>query len=83
MNRGTVRWFSDETGEGCILPDEGSEDLLVCVTGVAPLQGGAFEVIRQYARVTYELVVCETGLAGRERAKARLGSRRGDRLPCV
>jgi hypothetical protein len=30
------------------------------LTGVAPPQGGSFEVLRQDARVTYELVVCET-----------------------
>jgi cold shock CspA family protein len=36
MHLGTVKWFSDETGEGCIVPDGGGEDLFVCLTGVAP-----------------------------------------------
>jgi cold shock CspA family protein len=59
MTRGTVRWFSDETGEGCNAPDSGGENLLVCITGVAPYQGGAFEVLREGAMVAYEPVVGE------------------------
>jgi CspA family cold shock protein len=59
MTRGTVRWFSDETGEGCIAPDGGGEDLFVCITGVAPFQGGAFEVLQEGAMVVYEPVVGE------------------------
>ena len=62
MTRGTVRWFSDETGEGCIAPDGGGEDLFVCITGVAPFQGGAFEVLREGVLVAYELVVGESVL---------------------
>ena len=53
---GTVKWFSDETGEGCIVPDNGSENLFVCFTGVAALQGGAFRVLVEGARVSYEVV---------------------------
>jgi cold shock protein len=52
---GTVKWFSDETGEGCIIPDDGSENLFVCFTGVAALQGGAFRVLVKGARVSYEV----------------------------
>ena len=62
MARGTVRWFSDETGEGCIVPEGGGENLFVCITGVAPSQGGAFEVLREGALVAYELVVGESVL---------------------
>ena len=29
---GTVRWFSDEMGEGYIFSGDGGEDLLVCFT---------------------------------------------------
>jgi cold shock CspA family protein len=57
MHIGTVEWFSDETGEGRIVPDGGGGHLFVCLTDVAPLQGGAFEVLRQGARVAYELTV--------------------------
>ena len=53
---GTVRWFSDETGEGYIIPDDGGEDLFVCFTAVAPFQGGAFRVLMRGARVSYEVV---------------------------
>lgn len=53
---GTVKWFSDETGEGYIRPDDGTEDLFVCFTGVAPLQGGAFRVLVEGARVCYEVI---------------------------
>ena len=52
-------WFSDETGEGCISPDGGGESLFVCITDVAPSQGGAFEVLREGAMVAYEPVVGE------------------------
>jgi cold shock CspA family protein len=62
MHLGTVKWFSDESGEGCIVPDEGGEELFVCFTGVAPSQGGAFEVLRRGARVVYEVVIGETVL---------------------
>jgi CspA family cold shock protein len=53
---GTVKWFSDETGEGYIIPDDGGNDLFVCFTGVAALQGGAFRVLVQDARVSYEVI---------------------------
>jgi CspA family cold shock protein len=62
MHLGTVKWFSDETGEGYIAPDDGGEDLFVCFTGVALWQGGAFEVLRQGARVAYEVAVGRTVL---------------------
>ena len=54
---GTVRRFSDESGEGSIVPDDGGEEHYVCLTGVAPGQGGALEVLWPGARVAYELVV--------------------------
>lgn len=53
---GTVGWFSDETGEGYIISDDGGEKLFVCLTGVAPGQGGALEVLRRGARVSCEVV---------------------------
>jgi CspA family cold shock protein len=53
---GTVKWFSDETGEGYIVPDDGGHDLFVCFTGVAAFQGGAFKVLVQGARVSYEVI---------------------------
>jgi len=57
---GTVKWFSDETGEGYITPDEGGEDLFVCFTGVAALQGGAFRVLVKGTQVSYEVVTGKT-----------------------
>jgi CspA family cold shock protein len=62
MPSGTVKWFSDETGEGCIVPDGGGGHHFVCLTGVAPWQGGAFEVLRQGARVAYKLTIGKTVL---------------------
>lgn len=62
MHVGRVEWFSDETGEGCIVPDDGGWQLFVCFTDVAPAQGGAFEVLRQGSRVAYELTVGKTVL---------------------
>ena len=59
---GTVKWFSDETGEGYIVPDDGGDDLFVCFTGVAPLQGGAFRVLVQGARVSYEVITGKIAL---------------------
>lgn len=53
---GIVCRFSDETGEGSIVPDGGGEELYVCLGGVAPGQGGALEVLRPGARVAYEPV---------------------------
>ena len=57
---GTVKCFDDETGEGRIIPDDGGEDLFVYFTGVAPLQGGAFRVLVEGARVSYEVVAGKT-----------------------
>ena len=53
---GTVRRFSDETGEGSIVPDGGGEEIYVCIGGVAAGQGGALKVLRPGARVAYERV---------------------------
>ncbi len=42
---GTFRWFSDETGKGYIVPDDGGDDLYVRFTGMAAFQGTAFRVL--------------------------------------
>ena len=62
MVRGAVRWFSDEAGEGCIVPDGGGEDLFACLTGVAPSRDPTFEIPREGARVVCELVAGKTAL---------------------
>ena len=59
---GTVKWFSDETGEGYIVPDDGGKDLFVCLTGVAAFQGGAFRVLVEGARVSYEVFMGKASL---------------------
>ena len=52
-----VMGFSDEMGEGYIVGEDGGDDLLVCVTSVAAFQGGAFRVLVEDARISYEVVL--------------------------
>ena len=51
MATGTVKWFSDEKGFGFITPDEGSKDLFVHHSAIAP---SGFRSLAEGARVSYE-----------------------------
>lgn len=81
MPTGTVKWFSDETGEGYIVPDNGSEDLFVCFTSVAALQGGAFRVLVEGTRVSYEVVKDDGALRAENVRKIGQASEQQQSLP--
>ena len=52
MERGTVKWFSEEKGYGFIEPDEGGEELFVHYTGI---EGSGFRSLKEGEKVSYEL----------------------------
>ena len=51
MNRGTVKWFSDQRGYGFITPEDGSEDLFVHHTNI---EAEGFRTLREGQTVEYE-----------------------------
>jgi cold shock protein len=56
MPRGTVKWFSEETGYGFIKPDAaGEEDIFVHYTGI---KGEGYRSLKEGEKVSYE-VGCE------------------------
>jgi len=52
MLKGTVKWFSEESGCGFIRPDEGGENVLVRRMLRA---GSGFESLEKGAKVAYEV----------------------------
>jgi CspA family cold shock protein len=52
MQRGTVKWFSDEKGYGFIKPQDGSEDVFVHRNNVSGLEWE--ESLREGETVEYE-----------------------------
>jgi hypothetical protein len=60
MHLGTVEWLSDETGEGCIVPDEGTR-IFSSAHRRCSLAGRRVRgTPARRPGDTYELVVCET-----------------------
>ena len=51
MATGTVKWFSDDTGFGFIVPDEGTKDLFVHHSAIV---GEGFKTLAERAKVSYE-----------------------------
>jgi cold shock protein len=51
MASGTVKWFNDSRGYGCITADEGSKILFVHHANIA---GGGLKSLADGARVTFE-----------------------------
>ena len=51
MEIGTVKWFSDEKGDGFITPEGGGKDLFVHFSNIA---GTGFKTLTEGARVEYE-----------------------------
>ena len=52
MLRGTIKWFSEESGCGFIRPDEGGENVLV---RRMLRVGSGFESLEKGAKVAYEV----------------------------
>ncbi len=52
MLKGTVKWFSEESGCGFIRPDDGGENVLVRRIRRA---GSGFESLEKGAKVAYEV----------------------------
>ena len=51
MERGTVKWFSDQKGYGFITPDDGGKDLFVHYSNI---EGDGFRTIQDGQEVEYE-----------------------------
>ncbi len=58
MATGTVKWFSDEKGFGCITPDDQGKDLFVHHSAI---KGSGFKTLAEGAKVSYD---AETGPKG-------------------
>ena len=52
MPRGTVKWFSDQTGYGFITPEDGSKDVFVHHTAI---KGEGFRSLREGQQVEFEI----------------------------
>ena len=52
MERGTVKWFSDEKGYGFITPEDGSKDLFVHHSNI---QGEGFRSLSEGQQVSFEV----------------------------
>ena len=51
MATGTVKWFSDEKGFGCITPDEAGKDLFVHHSAI---MGEGYKSLAEGAKVEFE-----------------------------
>ena len=60
--QGTVTWFNNAKGYGCIQPEVGGEDIFVHHTAIV---SDGFRTLNQGERVTYEVVPGPKGLQAR------------------
>jgi CspA family cold shock protein len=63
MATGTVKWFSDVKGYGFLTQDGGGPDVFV---NYSALDGDGFKTLQQGAKVSYEIVTTDKGLAAKK-----------------
>ena len=52
MAKGTVKWFSDQKGDGFITPEDGSKDVFVHHTAI---KGEGFRTLGEGQQVEFEI----------------------------
>ena len=62
MATGTVKWFNDAKGFGCITPDEGGEDLIAHSSAIN-MEG--FKTLKEGQKVSFDVT---TGPKGKQAA---------------
>ena len=72
MQRGTVKWFSDEKGYGFIKPQDGSEDVFVHRNNVSGLEWE--ESLREGETVEYETERTPKGISAINVQRTETGS---------
>ena len=72
MPRGTVRWFDDARGYGCISPNDGGKDLFVRNTGIS---GEGFETIDEGGEVSGRAPLGRKGMQACDVSGARAAAR--------
>ena len=66
MAKGTLRWFSPETGYGLITPDDGRRNLFVRPANITPEVGKA---LRKGDKVSYEVTQGRRGMQAKNVSK--------------
>ena len=59
MATGTVKWFNDTKGYGCISPDDGGDDLFA---HFSEIQADGFKTLQDGQKVTFDVTQGKKGL---------------------
>jgi len=58
MATGTVKWFNDEEGFGCITPDDGSDNLFAHSSAI---NMNGFKSLKEGQRVSFDVTLGDKG----------------------